>query len=175
MNTVEAIFSRKSVRSFCGSLEKEELDTVLKAAYASPIGRAQYQTVHLSVISNKKLLKRINESAKEFFGNPSINPLYDAPVYILVSAKLASPEDNVGFSNCATIVENMALAATELGIGACHIWGATIALSQKEEILKELSLPEGFTPCCGIILGKTEEIYTQREIPEQRIVTDYIE
>ena len=103
-----------------------------------------------------------------------MNPLYNAPMYILVSAKLTTSEDNVGYSSCATIVENIALAAVEIGVGACHIWGATIALSHNEELIKEFNLPEGFTPCCGIILGKTDELYIEREIPENRIQTTYI-
>lgn len=175
MNTLEAIYSRKSIRSFTGTITEQELDTILKAANASPVGRALYENIHLTVITNKDLLHRINDCAIEFFNNPTANPLYDAPVYILVSAKLASPSDNVGFSNCAIIAENMALAAVELGLGACHIWGATIALSQNDELVKELNLPDGFTPCCGIVLGKTDESYSEREIPRDRIDVDFIQ
>lgn len=175
MNALETIFSRKSIRSFTGSVTKEELDTILKAANASPVGRAMYENVHLTVITNNTLLDTINHNAIAFFNNPAVNPLYDAPMYILVSAKLSGPADNVGFSNCATIAENMVLAAVELGLGACHIWGATMALSQSEELVKQLQLPEGFTPCCGIILGKTDEVYSQREIPCNRIAVDFIE
>ena len=174
MNTLESIFSRKSVRSFTGKPTEDELKTILKAAYASPIGRAKYENVHLTVITNQELLDKIDTIAAAFFRNPEIHPMYNAPVYIVVSAKLSNPADNVGYSNCAIVVENMALAAVEMGLGACHIWGATIALSQNKELLKELNLPEGFTPCCGIILGKTEEIYTEREVPDNRIQTAYI-
>ena len=174
MTTLEAIFSRKSVRSFNAPLTEEELATILKSAYAAPIGRAMYQNVHLTVITKKELLQKINANAVDFFKNPDMNPLYDAPMYILISAKLNSPADNVGFSNCATIVENIALAATELGIGACHIWGATIGLSQNSALVAELGLPDGFTPCCGVILGHTDEVYTEREIPENRIETAFI-
>lgn len=174
MNTLEAIARRKSVRSFSGKITEKELNTILKAAYASPVGRARYENVHLTVITNRELLDRIDKNAATFFQNPAIHPLYNAPVYIVVSAKLSGPADNVGYSNCATIVENMALAAVEMGLGACHIWGATAALSHNDGLLKELSLPEGFTPCCGIVLGETEEAYTDREIPENCIQTTYI-
>ncbi|MBO5160438.1 MAG: nitroreductase family protein [Lachnospiraceae bacterium] len=174
MNTLQTIFSRKSVRSFNGHLSEEELSNILRVAYASPVGRAMYENVHLTVITKEELLNKISANAAEFFKNPAMNPLYYAPMYILVSAKLAGAADNVGYSNCATIVENMALAAVELGLGACHIWGATIALSQNAELVKELNLPEGFTPCCGLILGKTDAVYEEREILENRIQTAYI-
>lgn len=174
MNTLETIFSRRSVRSFTGSISEEELNILLKAAYASPVGRAMYDNVHLTVITSQGLLNRIDSNAAIFFNDPDMHPLYGAPMYILVSAKLANPADNVGFSNCATIVENMALASVELGLGACHIWGATMALGRNEELTKELELPEGFTPCCGLIVGKTGVVYTEREIPEERIRTNFI-
>lgn len=175
MNTLETIFSRKSVRSYTGEQPTEdELKTILKAAYAAPIGRAKYENVHLTVITDKKLLDKIDRITADFFKNPELHPLYNAPMLIIVSAKLANSADNVGYSNCAIIVENMALAAVEMGIGACHIWGAIAAMNRSQELIKELNLPEGFTPCCGIILGKTEETYTEREIPEERIQTAYI-
>lgn len=174
MNTLETIFSRKSVRSFTGPVSEEELNTLLKSAYASPVGRALYDNVHLTVITKADLLGKIDTNAAAFFQNPAMHPLYNAPMYILVSAKLANPADNVGFSNCATIVENMALAAVALGLGACHIWGATMALSRNEELVKELYLPEGFIPCCGLIVGKTDEAYTERAIPAHKIHTNFI-
>lgn len=173
MTTLDAIFSRKSVRSFSGPLTKAELNTVLQAAYAAPVGRALYENVHLTVITNDALISKINEAAIAFFGNPNMDPLHDAPVFILVSAKLSGPADNVGYSNCACIVENMALAAVELGLGSCHIWGATAALNQNPQLVAELNLPEGFIPCCGIIMGKTEEVYAPRDITA-RIATAYI-
>jgi len=174
MDTLKAIFSRKSVRSYNGEISEGELKTILKAAYAAPIGRALYENVHMTVISNKELLSQIDKYCAELFQNPQMQPLYNAHLFVLVSAKLNGNADNVGYSNCAIVVQNMALAAVELGIGACHIWGAVRAILQNKELLAKLNLPEGFTPCCGIILGKTNETYTERQIPEGRIKTDFI-
>ena len=68
----------------------------------------------------------------------------------------------------------MATAATELGIGSCHIWGAVRLLNDNAELLEELSLPEGMVPCCAIILGRTDEKYELRSIPENKISTNFI-
>lgn len=68
----------------------------------------------------------------------------------------------------------MAIAATELSIGSCHIWGAVRLLNDNEELLKELNLPEGMVPCCAIVLGQTDEKYELRDIPENKIKTDFI-
>lgn len=171
MNTFETLFCRKSVRSYTGQqVTEEELTMVLKAANAAPIGRGIYDGVHLTVIQNPDLLRQIDANGAAFFGNPSLTPLYHAPTLILVSCQKPAPGmENVTFSNGAIVVHNMALAAVELGLGQCCIWGAAMALSKNEDLVKKLHLPENFTVCCGLILGKTEENYTLRQVAEHRI------
>lgn len=178
MNTMESIFSRRSIRNFNGSnITEDELQTILRAAYAAPVGGAEYDGLTLTVISNPELLREIDEDTSRIFNKPGIHPLYNAPTLIVVSTnKLTmSPMDNVSFSNAATIVENMVLAAVDLGVGACHIWGAIMALIQSPELSEKLNLPEGFTPCCAVALGKTEEKYEIREIDMRRINTVVID
>lgn len=178
MKTMEAICARKSVRSYTGErITAEELNTVLKAANAAPVGMGRYEDIHLTVITNAELLGRIDAAGAAMFGKPDIHPLYAAPMLILVSAKLPTAEGmkNVTYSNAAIIAQNMALAATELGVGVCHIWGATMAVLNAPDILKELSLPDGFTPCCAVTLGKTDCVYTPREIPQDRISRNVID
>ncbi len=176
MTNMETICSRKSIRSFTGAnIAENELQTILTAAYAAPVGKAEYDSLALTVISNQALLQKIDEAGSSFFGRPGFHPLYNAPTLIVVSSKLSgTPMDNIAYSNAATIVQNMALSATELGIGACHIWGAIMALGNAPEIVAELNLPNGYTPCCGVILGKTNEKYEIREIPAERIKTTII-
>lgn len=177
MNTLDTLFSRKTVRSYTGEqLSDEQLATVMHAANAAPIGRGQYDTMHLTVIQNAALLTKIDTACAALFGDPSLHPLYGAPTLILVSTKVPEdmPSANVAFSNAAIVVQNMALAACELGLGVCHIWGAVRAINVTPEILEELHLPEGFTPCCAAALGVTEETYTLRNIPTDRIAADII-
>lgn len=53
MNTMETICSRKSVRTYTGEqITEEQLNTILKAANAAPVGMGQYEGVHLTVITN---------------------------------------------------------------------------------------------------------------------------
>lgn len=177
MNTLETIYARKSVRTYTGEqITEEDLNTILKAANAAPVGMGQYENVHLTVITNAELLEKIDAAGAAMFGKPDIHPLYHAPMLIVVSAKMPEVKtmENVTYSNAAIIVQNMALAATELGVGVCHIWGATMALQNTPELLKELQLPDGFLPCCAAALGKTEDSYSEREIPEDRIATNII-
>ena len=81
----------------------------------------------------------------------------------------------MGYSNAAIMAHNMALAATELGVGTCYIWGAIAAVSRNPEVLAELKLPEGFMPCCAMCFGKTDVAYECREIPENKIGRTIIE
>ena len=177
MTMMETICSRKSVRSYTGeSITAEELEVILKAANASPVGMGQFDSLHLTVITNKELLAKIEASAAAMFGKPDMHPLYGAPTLILVSSqKPASMMENVAFSNAAIMAHNMALAATELGVGTCYIWGATAAMGRNPEILAELKLPEGFVPCCAMCFGKTDAVYEAREIPENKIAKSCIE
>ena len=177
MNTLETIYARKSIRSYTGEqITEEQLNHILKAANAAPIGMGQYENMHLTVITNSELLDKIDTAGAAMLGKPDTHSLYGAPMLILVSAKKPPIKmmENTIFSNAAIIVQNMALAATELGIGACHIWGAIAALSNTPDILQEVNLPENFIPCCAIALGKTEYQYEVREIPADRITRNII-
>lgn len=175
MNTFDHLYRRRSIRSYTGEgLSRAELSQILKAACAAPVGRARYDSLQLTVIENRDYLSRWEAAVGQAGGTPDAHPFYGAPVMILVSSVVPpAPQDNVAYSNAAILVQNMALAAVELGLGSCHIWGAVRVLNTRPDLLKELNLPEGMTPCCGIILGKTSESYTLRDVPEDRIQTEY--
>lgn len=176
MNTLDALFSRKSIRTYNGeNISDEQLNIILKAAWASPVGRALFETLHITVISNKEYLDKWEDYCEKMTAH---RPFYGAPTVILVSSLIPSTDlksVNVNFSNAAILVQDMAIAATELNIGSCHIWGAVRLLNDNEDLLKELKLPEGMIPCCAIILGQTDEKYTLRDISENKISTNFID
>lgn len=176
MNTLDALFSRKSIRTYNGeNISDEQLNIILKAAWASPVGRALFETLHITVISNKEYLDKWEDYCEKMTAH---RPFYGAPTVILVSSLIPSTDlksVNVNFSNAAILVQDMAIAATELNIGSCHIWGAVRLLNDNEDLLKELNLPEGMIPCCAIILGQTDEKYTLKDIPENKISTNFID
>ena len=174
MELTQAMNIRKSIRSYTGEMiSKEQLDAILNAAYEAPIGMGKYDSIHFTIITNSDLLGEIDACAAQFFGNPSMHPLYGAPMLIVISS---NAEGNVASANVGFILQNMALSAVEEGVGQCDIYGAVAALSQNKKLLKRLGLPEGFTPLGGLILGQTAESYSEREIPEaHRFVTNEID
>lgn len=164
--------TRKSIRSFTGeNISEKSLKNILHAANVSPVGMGKYDSIHLTVVQDKNILAEIEKTTANIFKVENRSFLYGAPELIIVST---SATDNVGYSNAAIIAHDMVLAAVNENVGACHIWGCMIALSTNPELMKKLSLPEGFTPTCAVALGKTEDSYTEREIPEERININYI-
>jgi nitroreductase len=168
--------SRECVREYTGeAVDKKDLDAILKAASASPVGMGLYDDVHLTVIENKELLAAIDKACAEMFNDPESHPLYGVPTLVVVSGKKPAPGmENVTFSNGAIIAHTMVLEATDLGDGACYIWGAMAAASQSADIMKKMDLPEGFIPCCAVAIGKTNVKYAVRDIPEERIARTVI-
>ncbi len=172
MNTLDTIYSRRTIRNFNGkAIGEQELTEILKAAYAAPVGRAMYDSLSMSVITDKALLEKWEQYMANAVGNPDMHPFYGAPTVILISS---TGEGNVNYSNAATLVQNMALAATDSGIGACHIWGAVGVLNGNTELIKELKVHDGMTPCCAIALGYFDGEYEIRDIPENRIRTEFV-
>lgn len=60
--------------------------------------------------------------------------------------------------------------AVDEEVGVCHIWGCIMALAANPE----LGIPDGFTPACAVAIGQTTEVYTVRDIPDDRIAIQYI-
>lgn len=176
MDFINKLFSRKSIRKYTGEMiHEEDLNLILKAGNAAPVGRGRYDTLHLTVVSNPELINKIDKLTAEYLGKADAHPLYGAPIFIIVSVNEKSGlPDNVSYSNAAIVAHNMALAAMELRVGTCLIWGAIRAVNQSAEVLKELKLPQHFKPSCAIILGCTDDFYSLREIPDDRITRNSI-
>ena len=64
MNTLEAIFSRKTIRSYTEqSIEREKLETIVRAGNQAAIaGKLEFV-----VITNRNILDQIQKEAKAFF------------------------------------------------------------------------------------------------------------
>ena len=90
----------------------------------------QYDKVHLTVVQNAALLVKLNLCTADFIGDASFRATYGAPTVILVSAAAGDPDD-VRYCNAACIVENMHLAATDLGLGSVYLLGCIRALAEK--------------------------------------------
>ena len=175
MSIMNLLQQRKSVRTYTGEpVSRENLKALLDAANSAPAAMAQYDKVHITVIENPDLLDKIQKNAEAVYQQPDM--LYHAPTFIVISGQpyFGGQLGNMEYSNAAIAAHNIALAAADLNVGCCYIWGVTAALAQNPELIQALNLPEGFIPCCGIVLGQTEETYEPRDIPEGRIQVNYV-
>ena len=173
MELSKAIFTRCSCRSYTAeAVSEEQLNTVLAAANAAPVGMGAYQTVHLTVIRSKEFISALSKATCEFMKRDG-DPLYGAPVLVLVSAKPGMPPA-IEFHNTGTIMENMLLTATDLGLGSVYLMGAVAALNSKPELVAKLGLPEGFVPIAAAAIGHAAQPAAERA-PQNKIVTAYLD
>ncbi len=175
MEMMKTMEMRQSCRAYLQEqICEEDLNVILQAANAAPVGMGRYEDVHLTVIQDAALLNEIDSVAAEFFGDPTKHPLYGARTLILVSAVLPeAPRTSLAYCNAGCIVENMALAATDLGLGNVYIFGSVNALNLHAELVAKLNLPEGFVPVSALAVGKAATPMKAR-VFTKKIETDYI-
>ena len=173
MELSQAIFTRCACRSYTDEpVTDEQLAAVLAAANAAPVGMGAYGTVHLTVIRNKEFMAGLSQATREFMKRDG-DPIYGAPLMVLVSAKPGMPP-TIEFQNTGTIMENMMLTATDLGLGSVYLMGAIAALKTKPELVAQLNLPEGFVPIAAAALGHPANAPVLRE-PQQKIACAYLD
>ena len=144
MDFEKVLLSRKSCRKFTDKpVEEEKLEKVVVSASLAPLGLPKMCTPVLTVVTDKDALA-------------GLKGIYDAPAVIIVSCP-PSPAPGIGDQNAGCVVEMMALMATSLGLGNIYLYGVTANLQKDEEMLKKLSIPEGYTPLAALALGYGEE------------------
>ena len=151
MEVLEAIKTRRSTRKYMDkAVESDRLEKVIEAGRYAPSG-GNSQTTHFIVVTNKDVLKKLEEKVVSAFSAMEETPgmyksmafairasktgkfIYDysAPV-LIITANQKSYGNNMADCSCA--LENMMIAANELDLGSCWInqlrW-----LNENEEIL----------------------------------------
>lgn len=156
MNTLEAIAKRVSVRSYRPEqIPEEALQTILKAGMAAPVGSGAYDTLHLTVIQDMDILNEIGEAVNDLVFKVlgrRMNKSFGAPTMIVVSAK-PGHMPGIEMANAATVLENMTLAATDMGLDSIIQGGASAVLAQNAFLRAKVQIPEGFQPALAISVG----------------------
>ena len=160
MNALEAILKRKSTRAYRSEqISEDALEKILKAACASPVGMARYDTLHITVVQNEDVLTRIfNEAEEALFKAIGIrkNMNFGAKTVILVSSAPAYRE-GVEYAHAGIVIENMVIAATSMKIDSVVLGGPIPAIENNDELKTELGIPEGFKPLLAVALGYGSE------------------
>ena len=179
---------RQSTRTYQDrQITQEQLRKILDAANRAPIGSNLYQDVHLTVVQDQNVLLKLCEAAWERFStrqkveeiagdtlnrsdNHSLsrhpNLFYGAPTVIFVSHRKQRLQPGIEWANVTSVVNQMHLAATGLGLGSVYMWGALESMRMIPELdhTAVLQLPEGFEPLLALAVGYPAQELKEREM-----------
>jgi nitroreductase len=161
MDVTDAILKRKSVRAYVDKPVPADVLSKIVEAGQWPPNAGPFQIL---VIRNAGLRRKINDRALQAMINsgndfamkraslPGYQPIYGAPVLILLSTPKEGP---LGALNAALAAENMLLEATGLGLGSCFVVSPTRALNgeSNKDLARETGVPEGYDVQCAVIVG----------------------
>ena len=168
MDFYDVLNKRVSTRKFTDEkISGEDIKILLDAANKAPIAMGQYDSSRLTVIEDRDLIKEISQEYKDFTGKDS-DALYNAPVFIIFS----SNKDNTSkYEDAGCVLENIALAATNLNLGSCYIRGLVNKLGNEAKYIDKLMLDRGYYPVSGIIVGHSED---ELKGKDHKILTNHI-
>lgn len=147
--TMEVIHTRRSVKSYADTpVPRELVAKVAEAGTWAPCGMGKQAPIIVAV-TNKALRDRI---AKLNVGGRDADPFYGAPVVLVVLADKSIP---TYIYDGSLAMENMLLAAHDLGLGACWIHRAkeVFASDEGKAILKDLGIEGDYEGIGNCILG----------------------
>lgn len=158
MDTLEAIYSRRSIRKYTGDrIEEKLIEILLKTAMYAP-SAVNKQPWHFVVFRNKNTIKEIIEV------HPNAKMLQQADAAILVCWDEHLQHD-VGYGpiDCAAATQNILLAAHSLGLGAVWV-GIYPRIHRIEALHKIFGLPGHIKPFSVVSLGYPAEV---KPVPER--------
>lgn len=160
-NTLDTIKTRRSIRKYkSDAIPEEILNKIIEAGSYAPSGMGR-QPVIILAVTNKELRDRLSKLNAAGMHSTS-DPFYGAPVVLVVLADKNAPTHVYDGS---LVMENLMLAAHDLGIGSCWIHRAKEVFESEEgkEILKSLGIEGDYEGIGNCILG-----YTDGEEPQAK-------
>lgn len=166
MDLMEAIYSRRSVRSYTDQqVEKPMVEALIQAAVQAPSALNQ-QPWAFAVIQDRNLLAQYSSRVKahvlktlepqsplyshrEALANPDYNVFYGAGTLIIVCAK---PEGVHAEEDCSLAAQNLMLAAHATGLGTCPIGFAQPWLNLART-KRTLAIPPNYAVVFPVIVG----------------------
>lgn len=147
MDTLTAIFTRRSVRDFRPDpVSEEDVKDLLKAGMQAPSAKNE-QPWHFIVIDDPELLHAIPEF------HPYSKMLMDAPLAILVcSDRKLETKRASWLQDCSAATQNILLAAHAKGLGA--VWLGIFPDSERVSGMQALcAMPKDVRPVALVAVG----------------------
>lgn len=153
--TLETIKTRRSIRKYKSDAVPEELiQKVLEAGIYAPSGMGK-QSAIIVAVTNKEVRDKLSKLNAEVMGSTN-DPFYGAPVVLVVLADKSVP---TYIYDGSLVMENLMLAAHEVGLGSCWIHRAKQVFESEEgkEILKSLGIEGDYEGIGHCILGYCDD------------------
>ena len=153
MEALEALLTRRSVRSYEARMPEQELiDKVMEAGLYAASGK-NMQTAIIVELTNKEVRDRLSVINGEILGVTS-DPFYGAPVVLAVLADKSSPNH---VYDGALMMGNLMNAAHAVGLGSCWINRAKEIFESDDgkQMLKEWGVEGDYEGIGFCILGYT--------------------
>lgn len=168
MDTLETIKTRRSTRKYKSDpVPQELLDKIIEAGLYAPSGMGRQATIILAV-TDKAMRDKLSAMNAKIMGTDS-DPFYGAPAVLVVLAKKDCP---TGIYDGSLVMQNLMLAAHELGLGSCWIHRAKEEFDMPEgkEILKSFGIDEAYEGIGHCIVGYADgDIPSPTERKENRV------
>ena len=152
MDIIQAIYKRRSIRKYLDKqVEKNKIITLIKAATAAPTA-VNCQPWEFIIVNQKEKLDELKEQL--------VFARYNAPVAIVVcgNMKLAlkGQDHELWIQDCSAAIENILIAAANIGLGS--VWIGIYPIESRIKILKEIfNIPEYVTPLGIVYIGYSAE------------------
>ena len=186
LNTMEAIRTRYSCRAFSDKMPPDKLlQMIAEAAVAAPSGMNR-QLWRIVVVKNQALIADLeaegmknlaalqDKSVYERIASRGGKLFYNAPCMIVVPIAKAEPAGAELF-DCGIVAENIALAATSLGIDSliCGLAAFSFAGDKNAAFKRRLEFPEGYEIGIAVLLGYAENPGGKPHEPDLSKITIY--
>lgn len=155
MEVLEAIKKRRSIRVFepTKKITDEQVEKLLEAARWAP-SAGNLQSRFFYVVTNQKTKEMLAKAAQ------NQDFVTQAPLAIVVCADLEASESRYGkrgrklyaIQDAAIAAQNIWLAATDLGLGAC--W---VGAFDEKEVARILNIPQNLQPLAILPVGYPAE------------------
>ena len=187
MDFERVLTKRVSTRRYNDQVPSDEMiQKVLDAALLAPIVR--WHKLHLSVVTSRDAINLAEDAAEKIFGTPDApvkmpKPyLYNAPVWIILAGKIYDEGENPQaklmndnlFWNVGSIIENMELQATALGLASCGINTTVVAMRNRPDVKKAVGLPEGYDALASVVIGYSDAMQPDRKVKPELIPVSYV-
>jgi len=179
MNEVlKCIEERYSCRDYMDTpLTSEQVEMIARAAIQAPSANNQ-QKWHITMVTNRDLIEEMDKEALAVMQGMEDQALYQRIVgrggkvfYDVPCIAFISVEIDSGHLDCGIVVENMALAATSLGLGncICGLAGFSFKGDKAQGFKEKLQFPAGYEFGMALLLGTAKESKMAHEPDNSKI------